>query len=95
MSYQVSLSKKATKQYKNFDRHIQDKIKSYLKQLEETPNKDFTLSGKYADLRYIKLTHKGVNYRVVYDISEDDQLILVMFLGTRENFYKELRRYLG
>lgn len=37
MSYQVSLSKKAVKQYKHFDRHIQEKIKAHLKQLEDKP----------------------------------------------------------
>ncbi len=94
MSYQVSLSKKAKKQYKNFNQHIQKKIKHNLQQLEEKPHEGFNLSGKYADLRYIKTTHKGVDYRVVYDISEDENLVLVIFLGTRENFYKELRRYL-
>ena len=95
MSYQVSLSKKAKKQYKNFDQHIRKKIKHNLQQLEEKPYEGFSLSGKYADLRYIKTTYKGVDYRAVYDISEDENLVLVIFLGTRENFYKELRRYLG
>ena len=95
MTYQVSLSRKAKKQYKNLDQHIQDKLKVHLKQLEKTPNKGFTLSGKYTDLQYIKISHKGVNYRAVYDIAEDKKLVLVIFLGTRENFYKELRRYLG
>ncbi len=93
MTYQVYLSKKAKKQYKNFDQHIQKKIKHNLQQLEENPHKCFTLTGKYADLRYIKITHKGVDYRVVYDISEDEKVVLVIFLGNRENFYKELRRY--
>lgn len=95
MSYQVSLSKKAKKQYEKFDQHIKKKLKHNLQQLEEKPYEGFSLSGKYADLRYIKITHKGVNYRAVYDISEDEKLALVIFLGTRGNFYKELRRYLG
>ncbi len=94
MSYQVSLSKKAKKQYRNLDKHIKEKIKDNLRRLEDNPYEGSTLSGKYSDLRYIKLTHKGVDYRVVYDISEDEKLVLVVFLGTRENFYKELRRYL-
>ena len=94
MSYKVSLSKKAKKQYENLDRHIRKKIKNNLQQLEDTPYEGFTLSGNYSDLRYIKLSHKGVGYRAVYDISDDENLVLVIFLGTRENFYKELRRYL-
>ncbi len=49
MSYQVSLSNKSQKQYKNFDRHIQEKIKAQLQQLEEKPHEGFSLSGKYAN----------------------------------------------
>ena len=33
-------------------------------------------------------------YRIVYDISEKSKEVLIIFLGTRENFYKELKRYL-
>ena len=95
MSYKVSITKKAKKQYKNLDQHIKKKIKENLHRLEETPHKGFTLSGKYSDLRYIKFTINGVGYRAVYDISDDENLVLVIFLGTRENFYKELRRFLG
>ena len=48
-----------------------------------------------AELRYIKISHAGVQYRAVYDISEDKKEVLVIFIGSRENFYKELRKFLG
>ena len=94
MSYKVFLSNKAGKQYKKLDSHIRDKIKSSLDRLKKQPHKAFTLSGKYASLRYLKIVHKGVMYRIVYDISEKSKEVLIIFLGTRENFYKELKRYL-
>lgn len=94
MIYNVFLSNKAGKQYKKLDSHIRDKIKSNLDGLRKHPHKAFTLSGKYAGLRYLKIVHKGVMYRIVYDISEKSKEVLIVFLGTRENFYKELKRYL-
>ena len=94
MSYNVFLSNKAGKQYKKLDSHIRDKIKSNLDGLRKHPHKAFTLSGKYAGLRYQKIVHKGVMYRIVYDISEKSKEVLIIFLGTRENFYKELKRHL-
>lgn len=42
-----------------------------------------------------KTIFKGVEYRVVYDVSDEKKEVLIIFLGTRENFYKELRRFLG
>ena len=39
--------------------------------------------------------HKRVGYRIVYDVSDERKEVLIIFLGTRENFYKELKRYLS
>ncbi len=96
MSYGVFLSKKAYKQYSGLDHHIQDKMKSTISQLKEDPHKGYFFSGeKYRGLRYIKIKHKSGEYRIVYDINDKKKEVLIIFMGTRENFYKELRRYLG
>jgi mRNA-degrading endonuclease RelE of RelBE toxin-antitoxin system len=79
---------------RNLIRIIRDKIKSNLDGLKKHPHKAFTLSGKYAGLRYLKIVHKGVMYRIVYDIFEKSKEVLIIFLGTREKFYKELKRHL-
>ena len=96
MSYTVFLSKKAHKQYKGLDNLVHDKIKSILSQLKEEPHKGFSLAGgKYTGLKYIKIKDRSIEYRAVFDINDDNKEILIIFLGTRENFYKEVRRYLG
>ena len=61
---------------------------SILDGLKKHPYKAFTLSGKYVGLRYLKIVHKGVMYRIVYDISEERKEVLIIFLGTREIFIK-------
>jgi mRNA-degrading endonuclease RelE of RelBE toxin-antitoxin system len=33
-------------------------------------------------------------YRIVFKVSEEHQEIGVIFLGTRQNFYRDLKRYL-
>ena len=96
MSYSVFISSKAHKQYGSLDRHIQDKIESIFSQIKKEPHTGFSLLGKkYTRLLYRKIKHKSVEYRAVYDINDEKREILIVFLGTRENFYKELRRYLG
>ena len=96
MSYSIFLSRKANKQYNSLDQHIQSKIRSILSKLKEDPHKGFSLSGEnYIGLRYEKIKHKAVEYRAVYDINDEQKEVLIIFLGTRENFYKELRHYLG
>jgi len=95
MKYNVYLSPRAKKQYKRFDAHIRHKIKAELLELEEEPyEKGNLLQGFSPGLRYIKIFHAGIQYRAVYDMENDKNEVLVIFIGSRENFYKELRRFL-
>jgi mRNA-degrading endonuclease RelE of RelBE toxin-antitoxin system len=49
------------------------------------------LAGIYCrDVRYGK-TNFEIAYRIVED---DDQIVVVILAGTRENFYQELKRYM-
>ena len=95
MKYNVYLSPRAKKQYKRFDAHIRHKIRTELLVLEKDPSeKGSLLQGFSLGLRYIKIFHAGVQYRAVYDMAKDKKEVLVIFIGSRENFYKELRRFL-
>ena len=90
------MTPRAEKQYQKLDHHIRRKIKTELLQLEEGPySKGFSLYGPTAGLRYLRISHAGVQYRAVFDISSEKEEVLVIFIGSRENFYKELRKFLG
>ena len=95
MKYDVYLTARAKRQYERLDAHIRNKIRTELLEIEEDPyKKGELLQGLRSRLRYIKIIHAGVQYRAVYDIAKDKKEILVIFIGSRENFYKELRRFL-
>lgn len=49
------------------------------------------LSGVYGfDFR-----HRGVNYEIAYVIRESNEpKVVVLLVGTRENFYEQLKRYM-
>ena len=87
MSYNIFLSTKAEKKYKNLDLHIGNRIKHKLNTLKQDPHKGFNLTGKYAGLKYVKVTYKGVEYRVVYDISDKSDEVLIIFLGVQERTF--------
>jgi len=96
MKYDVYLSPRAKKQYKKFDAHIRQKIRTKLLELEEDPSeKGSLLFGVSPGLRKINIFHAGAQYRAVYDIAKEENEVLVIFIGSRENFYKELRRFLA
>ena len=50
------------------------------------------LAGIYCrDVYYSK-----TNYEIAYQIFEEgDQLVVIILVGTRENFYQELKRYMS
>jgi len=54
--------------------------------------KEAFLKDLKTELCYIKISHAGVQYRLVYDIENNKKEVLVIFLGTLENFYKELKK---
>ena len=95
MKYDLYLSSRAKKQFKRFDAHIRNKLKTELVELEEDPSeKGNLIQGFTHGLRYIRIFHSGVQYRAVYDVAKNEREVLVIFVGSRENFYKELRRFL-
>ena len=95
MKYDAYLTPRAKKQYRKFDVQMRQKIRTKLLELEEAPSdKGSLLQGISEGLRKTKISHAGVQYRAVYDIAKSKREVLVVFIGTRENFYKELRRFL-
>ena len=96
MTYEIFLAPRAKKQYEGFDRHIQAEIRSQLLALEDDPyGKGNIIKGRKSELHYIKMAHAGVQYRAVFDIAKSKKEVSVIFIGSRENFYKELRRFMN
>jgi len=53
-------------------------------------------TGDLAGIYCRDVFYNKTNYEIAYRIFEDDvQFIVVILAGTRENFYKELKRYMS
>lgn len=98
MSYelrQYPAFKRFTKKVK--ERQLRNKIKIAIKEIQADPyeagvKKKGDLSGVFCyDIR-----HANVSYEIAYIIQEKDKkLIIVIYGGTRENFYESLKRYMN
>lgn len=90
------LSKASQKFIKKIsDKGLKDKIKSGLDRIKE----DYTVgSRKTDDLKgfwSLDVYYNKTNYELCYEVIEEEgKLIIVVMIGTRENFYKELKRYI-
>lgn len=99
MSYELRQDpsfKRFTKKIK--EKQLQNKIKVAIEEIQADPyeageQKKGDLSGLFCyDIRHAK-----VSYEIAYIIYEEDKkLVIVIYGGTRENFYKSLwkRKYI-
>lgn len=90
------LSKASQKFIKKIkDKSLKNKIKSALDRIKS----DYTVgSKKLGDLKgfwSLDIYYNKTNYEICYTVIDDGgELVLVVMIGTRENFYDELKRYL-
>jgi len=95
MSYRIEFEKRALQQLKKLDPQIYRKVMEKIRDLKENPHKYPLLSGTLTSFRKIALGTPGGEYRIVYALDEKFKAVNIVFIGSRENFYKELQRYLG
>lgn len=94
--YKLVLSKSSQKFIKKIsDKGLKNKIKEGLDRIKE----DYTVgSRKTGDLKgfwSLDVYYNKTNYEICYELIENEgKIILVVMIGTRENFYKELKRYI-
>ena len=72
---------------------------AYQLALLEIAKDPFSGEAKVGDLAGIycrDVYYNKTNYEIAYRIYEEDgKLVVVLLAGTRENFYKELKRYMS
>ena len=94
--YKLVLSKASQKFIKKIsDIGLKNKIKDGLDRIKE----DYTVGDrKTGDLKgfwSLDVYYNKTNYEICYELIEDQgKVIIVVMIGTRENFYKELKRYI-
>jgi mRNA interferase RelE/StbE len=92
--YEVKYSKTAERYFKKLvDKKLKAAFKSAIDTIKNTP---YVGSQKTVDLKGIygyDIKYAGTNYEIAYRIyEEENNYVVVIPAGTRENFYEELKR---
>ena len=82
--HQIILESQAEKFLKNLDKHEQTRVISKLKELADNPELGKPLTANLAGLRSLRMG----NYRALYEIRNQELVILVLKLGHRKDIYK-------
>ena len=75
------------------------KLKSLYKKAIDEICEDYTIgqekTGDLSGIYGYDIYHNKVNYELAYMIERvDEEIIVVIMAGTRENFYEQLKRYM-
>lgn len=77
------------------DRGLRDAFRTALTKIAEDPHIGQAKSGDLAGVHGFDVYYNKTNYEIAYRIYEKDgKIVVVILAGTRENFYKELKRYM-
>jgi len=77
---------------KSVAREIKDK---HFRNIKENPSTSENLSHMFKGLKAYHFKSGTVEYRIIYEIYEDENIVIVLLIGKRENLYSKLKRRIG
>lgn len=88
MPYRLEISKAAQRDLARMDKKTLQIVRVHLKRLVETADdiKHLPLKGQFAGLYKRRVFGK---YRIIYDLQRNEQLIVVVRVGKRDEIYEE------
>ena len=91
--FEIKSIKAVKKDLKKLPRDLLKDLETvHFKNIREDPFQGYELGYVFKGLRSYHLNHKGKSYRIVYEVFEEDGLVVINMIGSRESFYEKLRR---
>ena len=64
----------------------------HFKNIRENPLQSDELGYAFKGMRSYHFRHKGISYRIIYEVFEEDEIVIIIMIGPREGFYERLKR---
>ncbi len=95
--YKIEYAKPAEKYFKKIkEKGLKEAFQNALTKISADPFIGEEKKGELARVFCYDVYYKRVNYEIAYQICEKNgETVVVIMIGSRENFYDELKRYLG
>ena len=89
--YAIYFTNQARRIFKKLPQDIQVKLKTEAGNLGRNPLAGEPLQGRFSQYRSLHTSHKGVVYRIIYQIFSRTSSIVIVLADKRENLYKRLQ----
>ena len=77
------------------EKPLKEKFQAIVDQILRDPYHGEPKTGDLSGVYCCDVFHNKTNYELAYTIiEEDDETVVVVLAGTRENFYEELKRHM-
>jgi len=78
------------------DAKLKELFKNALEEIKNNPTKGQVKTGDLSGVYAYGFRYKKTDYRIAYkvEVKPDGTLSIVIMIGSRENFYNELKKYL-
>jgi len=91
--FEIKSIKAVKKDMKKLSQEVLRDIETiHFKNIRENPFQSEELGYSFSGIRSYHFKHKVASYRIIYEIFEEDELIIVIMIGPREGFYERLKR---
>ena len=79
------------------DKQLKRTFKEAIIRIRENPDVGIAKTGDLSGIYSLDIKHGRINYELAYRVTqlENGDMVVVIMAGTRENFYKELKRYMN
>lgn len=94
MGFRIEITPAAKKALKKASRELKIKIVEEAKKIPRHLYQHEKLSDPLSDCYSWHFTFKGTHYRIAYKVFSQEELIVVILVGPRENFYEKIKRLL-
>ena len=94
--YDIKFSPAAEKYFKKLkEKPLKSAYNKALKEISENPYIGEQKKGDLSEMYGYDVKYNGINYEIAYTIHEiNNKKVVIILVGTRENFYDELKRYI-
>lgn len=93
--YGIKMAPACHRIYKKYDEPLKEKIKEESKKIATSPYSAKRLSPPLAEILSHSFHYKHSEYRIAYRVNENEHLVEIVLIKSRENFYDVLKRMLG